>query len=152
VQVCLRFLTMVDSYNNFHHCHAKSVAWTNRVISPGFIMWATVLRLFGQFRWSSCNKLALSSDIRIFFRTLQVSQTLQLQLRSIGNASCLQWAAQKAQKNRVRATDRASKYFPWLEWSSHVSVVHWRCASEGKCVAQGCSRMCIEVTLCVFVW
>jgi len=28
-------------------CHAKSVAWTNRVISPGFIMWATVLWLFG---------------------------------------------------------------------------------------------------------
>ena len=28
-------------------CHAKSVAWTNRVIFPGFIMWATVLWLFG---------------------------------------------------------------------------------------------------------
>ena len=28
-------------------CHARPVAWTNRVISPGFITWATVLRLFG---------------------------------------------------------------------------------------------------------
>ena len=28
-------------------CHAKSVAWANRVIFPGFIMWATVLWLIG---------------------------------------------------------------------------------------------------------
>ena len=28
-------------------CHAKSMAWMNRVISPGFIMWAKVLWLFG---------------------------------------------------------------------------------------------------------
>jgi len=28
-------------------CHAKSMAWTNRVIFPGFIMWATILWLFG---------------------------------------------------------------------------------------------------------
>ena len=26
-------------------CHAKSMAWTNHVIFPGFIMWATVLWL-----------------------------------------------------------------------------------------------------------
>ena len=34
-------------WNGWCVCHAKSVAWTNRVISPGFIMWATVLWLFG---------------------------------------------------------------------------------------------------------
>ena len=28
-------------------CHAKSMAWTNRVFFPGFIMWATVLWVFG---------------------------------------------------------------------------------------------------------
>jgi len=32
---------------NWLVCHAKSVAWTNRVIFSGFIMWATVLWLFG---------------------------------------------------------------------------------------------------------
>jgi hypothetical protein len=42
------------------------VAWTNRVISPGIYNASngfTVLWLFGQFRWSSCNKLALFSDL-----------------------------------------------------------------------------------------
>jgi hypothetical protein len=45
-------------------CHAKSVAWTNRVIFPGIYIVSnglTVIWLFGQFRWSSCNKLALFS-------------------------------------------------------------------------------------------
>jgi len=44
-------------------CHAKSVAWTNRVISPGnynvsngfMLIW-----FFGQFRWSSCNNSLFS--------------------------------------------------------------------------------------------
>ena len=48
-------------------CHAKSVAWTNRVISPGFDDVSngfTVIWLFGQFRCASCNKLALSSDCK----------------------------------------------------------------------------------------
>jgi len=49
-------------------CHAKSVAWTNRVIFPRFIMWATVLWLFGCLAsldgpLVTCNKLALFSDL-----------------------------------------------------------------------------------------
>ena len=46
-------------------CHAKSMAWTNcdspwiYNVSNGFM----VIWLFGQFRWSSCNKLALFSDL-----------------------------------------------------------------------------------------
>ena len=46
-------------------CHAKSVAWTNRVISPGINNVSngfTIRRLFGQFRWLSCNKPALFSE------------------------------------------------------------------------------------------
>ena len=35
---------LISAYLVF--CHAKSVAWTNRVISPGFIMWPMVWRLF----------------------------------------------------------------------------------------------------------
>ena len=45
-------------------CHAKSVAWTNRVIFPGIYNVSngfTVIWLFGQFRGSSCNTLALFS-------------------------------------------------------------------------------------------
>jgi hypothetical protein len=48
-------------------CHAKLVARTNRVISPGIynvINGFTVIWLFGQFRWPSCNKLALFSDCK----------------------------------------------------------------------------------------
>jgi hypothetical protein len=47
-------------------CHAKSVAWTIRVIFPGIYNVCngfTVIWLFNQFRWSSCNKLALFSDL-----------------------------------------------------------------------------------------
>jgi hypothetical protein len=42
----------------------KSVAWTHRVISPGIynVSRFAVIWLFGQFRWSSCNKLAIFSD------------------------------------------------------------------------------------------
>jgi hypothetical protein len=47
-------------------CHAKSVEWTICVILPGIYNVSngiTVIWLFGQFRWSSCNKLALFSDL-----------------------------------------------------------------------------------------
>jgi len=47
-------------------CHAKSVAWTNHVISPGIYNVSncfTFIWLSGQFRWSSCNKPALFSDL-----------------------------------------------------------------------------------------
>jgi hypothetical protein len=49
-------------------CHAKSVALTNRVISPGIYNVSngfTFIWLFGQFSWSPCNKLALISDLSI---------------------------------------------------------------------------------------
>jgi hypothetical protein len=51
-------------WNPTHRCYAKSVAWTNHMISPGIYNMSngfTVIWLFGQFRWSSCNKLALFS-------------------------------------------------------------------------------------------
>ena len=44
---CLYCKVVVTSDLWLCGCHAKSMAWTNRVISPGFIMWATVLWLFG---------------------------------------------------------------------------------------------------------
>jgi hypothetical protein len=47
-------------------CHAKSVAWTYHVISPAIYNVSSgfmVIWLFGQFRWFSCNKLALFSDL-----------------------------------------------------------------------------------------
>ena len=42
------------------------MAWTIRVIIPGIYNVSngfTVIWLFNQFRWSSCNKLALFSDL-----------------------------------------------------------------------------------------
>ena len=48
-------------------CHAKSVAWTNRVISPGVCNVSngfTVIWSFGQSRWSPYNKLTLSFSPR----------------------------------------------------------------------------------------
>ena len=42
-------IAISESFVNRMDCHAKSMAWTNRVIFPGFIMWATVLWLFGCF-------------------------------------------------------------------------------------------------------
>jgi hypothetical protein len=47
------------------NCHAKSVAWTNRVIFPGIYSVSkriTVIWLFGQFKWPSCNKLTFFSQ------------------------------------------------------------------------------------------
>ena len=48
-------------------CHAKSMAWTYRVISLGInnvsIGFTVIIWLFGQFRWLSCNKLDRFSDL-----------------------------------------------------------------------------------------
>jgi hypothetical protein len=58
---------VVSSFlKSLQKCHAKSVAWTNRVIFPDIYNVSNglmVIWLFGQFRWSSCNKLALFSDL-----------------------------------------------------------------------------------------
>jgi len=41
------FMLRHENNKQVQGCHAKSMPWTNRVISPGYIMWATVLWLFG---------------------------------------------------------------------------------------------------------
>jgi hypothetical protein len=46
-----------------------ALPWTKRVISPGIYNVSNgfaVIWLFGQFRWSSCNKLALFSDLSVY--------------------------------------------------------------------------------------
>ena len=57
------------------------MAWTNRVIFPGIYNVSnglTVIWLFGQFRWLSCNKLALFSDLSEYYHLLGALLELSL--------------------------------------------------------------------------